>query len=370
MSHRVIQEVALAHSTTWFCGAYEAHVSSQLARLLDDLPVRKGPALSAMKYARRALYAARCEDIHWPALGLIQAAQTAQCTDCRDHVYALLGLIDQLSGMEIDYTRPIHDVFEDATLQLMRRTQSLDTLVIGSLSANRQGPSWVIPFERLQPRNTLDPSISAAGDFDPSGGATFWLAKTCPGQLDVLGYDVDMIEQVYAGIEDWDWSSSTDIFCDMIDRWRAAYLQHVMDTQASFASPERCHGFWKTMLWGASKDSADARLEYESLERSIDEGTLGSALAMTTISTLANSSFFFTKGGLIGLANGATSARSGDAVYVLAGCGHPMCLRTASAAGRMFLVVAPAYVDGQWLRTKYTCRFSTDKVQVSCTERL
>lgn len=286
-----------------------------------------------MKYARRALYAARCENIRWPALGLIQAAQTACCTDARDHVYALLGLIDQLSDMKVDYTKATHEVFEDATLQLMRRTQSLDTLVIGSRSASDPHlPSWVVPFERLGSHNTIDPSVMAVGRFNPSCGAKFRFALPCQGRLDVFGFQIDTIAKAYSGVESWEWSSNTDAVFNAIERRRSAYLLHTGISEASSVSSDRIRTFWRTMLWGDWPDTEDSIVEPK--------------LSLSTISTLADSTFFLTKGGLVGLANGATSVRPGDALYVLAGCGHPMCLRRTAATEQTFEAIAPAYVDG------------------------
>jgi hypothetical protein len=49
-------------------------------------------------------------------------------TDPRDNIYALLGLVSDKLGIEIDYSRPVKDVYMDCMKRLIEHNQNLDLL--------------------------------------------------------------------------------------------------------------------------------------------------------------------------------------------------------------------------------------------------
>lgn len=77
MFGRIVQEVALARRTTWFCGQYEAFVDDTLLENLTSFRrVILGPALAAISRAIVLLRPNGSEKIGWVGPSLLAAAQS------------------------------------------------------------------------------------------------------------------------------------------------------------------------------------------------------------------------------------------------------------------------------------------------------
>lgn len=85
---------------------------------------------------------------------LILSARSFQCSDPRDRIYALLGLSKDMSmpsPIVPDYTKSIKQVYEEATLHLIREEGNMDVLLDDRADrADAQFPTWVPDFSVLR----------------------------------------------------------------------------------------------------------------------------------------------------------------------------------------------------------------------------
>ncbi|TKA72089.1 hypothetical protein B0A55_08673 [Friedmanniomyces simplex] len=87
-------------------------------------------------------------------LQLLFMAKDFYCSDPRDRIYALLGLVKGGQTTIVpDYSEPVPQVYEDATLYLVQSEHNLDVLVDGRLERDGGGyPTWVPHFTQLRDR--------------------------------------------------------------------------------------------------------------------------------------------------------------------------------------------------------------------------
>ncbi|KAK5679110.1 hypothetical protein LTS10_008769 [Elasticomyces elasticus] len=87
-------------------------------------------------------------------LQLLFMAKDFYCSDPRDRIYALLGLVKGGQTTILpDYSEPVPRVYEDATLYLIQSEGNLDVLLDGRLERDGGGyPTWVPHFTQLRDR--------------------------------------------------------------------------------------------------------------------------------------------------------------------------------------------------------------------------
>ncbi|KAK4552903.1 hypothetical protein LTR86_010035 [Recurvomyces mirabilis] len=102
-------------------------------------------------------------------LQLLFMAKDFYCSDPRDRIYALLGLVKGgTTSIKPDYAEPVPQVYEDATMYLLQSERNLDVLLDGRLERSGGGyPTWVPHFTMLRDRKliqTLDGYEAGRGD--------------------------------------------------------------------------------------------------------------------------------------------------------------------------------------------------------------
>ncbi|KAK3075966.1 hypothetical protein LTR53_000270 [Teratosphaeriaceae sp. CCFEE 6253] len=87
-------------------------------------------------------------------LQLLFMAKDFYCSDPRDRIYALLGLVKGgVTAIIPDYSEPVPQVYEDATLYLIQSERNVDVLLDGRLERDGGGyPTWVPHFTQLRDR--------------------------------------------------------------------------------------------------------------------------------------------------------------------------------------------------------------------------
>ena len=94
-----------------------------------------------------------------------------QCSDPRDRVYAMLALaISKDQDFDVDYTKPVDQVYIDAIRSCISREGSLYILEGNSASSGKseQFPSWMNQFKSPGFRSSASPDVQADGGLPPS----------------------------------------------------------------------------------------------------------------------------------------------------------------------------------------------------------
>lgn len=77
---------------------------------------------------------------------LLRLSQMFKCSDLRDKVYALYGLVDlkdSLDGIQPDYTLPVEEVYRKVAKHVIQQEKRLDIWTIGTHRSMTNLPSWV-----------------------------------------------------------------------------------------------------------------------------------------------------------------------------------------------------------------------------------
>jgi hypothetical protein len=82
-------------------------------------------------------------------LTILHNTQSTKCSDPRDRLYAILGIVDDTKDIDIDYTIPVQQVYRNWAEKRIKRTQTLDILS-ACADSSRGGdlPSWVPDLRR------------------------------------------------------------------------------------------------------------------------------------------------------------------------------------------------------------------------------
>jgi hypothetical protein len=83
-------------------------------------------------------------------IALLNFTRSCQCTDERDHVYSLLGLIGSGYKIQPDYTQSAKDICREFMLRIYREDARLDILAFCDITGS---PSWVPNLPGLNPAN-------------------------------------------------------------------------------------------------------------------------------------------------------------------------------------------------------------------------
>lgn len=82
-------------------------------------------------------------------LTVLHNTQNAKCSDPRDRLYAIRGIVEDNQDIEIDYSIPVQHVYRNWAEKRIRRTQTLD--ILGACADSGRGgelPSWVPDLRR------------------------------------------------------------------------------------------------------------------------------------------------------------------------------------------------------------------------------
>jgi hypothetical protein len=82
-------------------------------------------------------------------LTILHNTQNTKCSDPRDRLYAIKGIVEDNEDIEIDYSTPVQHVYHNWAARRIKRTNSLDILT-ACADSSRGGdlPSWVPDLRR------------------------------------------------------------------------------------------------------------------------------------------------------------------------------------------------------------------------------
>jgi hypothetical protein len=107
-------------------------------------PIRRIPPLMGAhritQVALRSIFNVDTENI----LTVLHNTQEAKCSDPRDRLFAILGVVDDTEDIKIDYSIPVQQVYRNWAEKRIKRTKDLDILNPSANSSRSEDlPSWV-----------------------------------------------------------------------------------------------------------------------------------------------------------------------------------------------------------------------------------
>jgi Heterokaryon incompatibility protein (HET) len=294
--------------------------------------------------------------------GLFYMFSGRKATDPRDKVFGMLGMMHSASEQSFinpDYSLTRSQVYEAATLEIIRSTKSLKPIESGVASPGDLS-SWVIDWERPPSEN------EKACEIYRSYMKRFYgllerhelcLNPIANSMLQVKGILVDRISDTLP-LNGMPYSQAMSASNTLVQN---SLIPRVGETYVAGGTCEDAH--WRTMIGnlvhaltnpgGGDVEYRKARPEdhlfYLELSSTIDEDMSGKQLTqeyrdmkISATSMLHERTFFITNSGFIGI--GASSMRVGDDVYVLCGGRSPFVLRSVDDGH--FKLIGDCYVHG------------------------
>ncbi|MCJ1295907.1 hypothetical protein MMC34_007472 [Xylographa carneopallida] len=298
----------------------------------------------------------------YSALGfIIYQTRYCKCSDPRDRVYAVLGLLHEYDKerwtLKPDYTSTTCQVYEEVSFSYMKAFGGLDLLPqcdIGNRDAELDLPSWVPDWGSME--NVALPIPFAMADCNSPGDYQRRIYEGS-GMLEAMGVHVDKIEEVigFNIVGDQD-----SYYEDIRELQRVATYNTLTDTYigGGMLVDALCRTFRLNIFqdrWDPPVSSEiseqEGRTSFSKLinatPKSFQEDLVDDPVGRKYIDTIfkyaKRRSFIVTKAGYIGLA--PTATRPGDHVCVLLGCNSPLVIRLVGADTKRFQVVGETYVD-------------------------
>ncbi|KAN0122803.1 Heterokaryon incompatibility protein (HET) domain containing protein [Hyaloscypha variabilis] len=153
----VIQELAASQNAFVQWGKLQIHWSTlemaakfilRPGRALPPQIHKMFPILGAHRITQVALQSMFNFDTN-NILTILYNTQNAKCTDPRDRLYAIRGIVEDNHDIEIDYSIPVHQVYRNWAEKRIRRTNTVD-IFSACADSSRGGdlPSWVPDLRR------------------------------------------------------------------------------------------------------------------------------------------------------------------------------------------------------------------------------
>ncbi|KAF2490269.1 HET-domain-containing protein [Lophium mytilinum] len=276
------------------------------------------------------------------------------CSDPRDKVYGLLGLLgSDLAKIEPRYSDPVGVVYRDAFLAHCNHVQRLELLPYCDLkTALPDTPSWV-------PNWSADSWTSVNWGSLCSGVSRAHFTYTHPGVLELVGVHCATVEAVRGPLAD-----EREEALEEIRNWAADIIkpgssyvtgESLEDTFALTIRQNEMYERWPEYDdWPTAQEwKSLCKRRFVSPEKSAKGHDLASGERtkfdekdeshMTeAVDSVGGHTFVTAERGYMGL--GPRLAKSGDVICVLLGCDNPIFLRPSSHG--QFLVVGTGYVHG------------------------
>lgn len=309
-----------------------------------------------------------CMQRDYALVPLLYSTNNCKCSDPRDRVYALLGMVDaavEENFIDVDYTKNVHEVYQETVIENIKASGRLDLL----RSCEFQGeladlPSWT-PDWRRQRRSQEFSSYLASGlsradaDYDENRvlevtGVMAACIESTHGDNNIFHREVTAQEAIFSI-----WHLIRDIFDD--DSYQT--VQSKLDAHVrtlcgnDFADrdlspdskirPDVVDVKEALMMLDHSMSKLqpeDAENEQDA-ERVVTETSLSRSVELylkTVINVCEGRCLVHTKDGHVGLAPG--SAQPGDQVGVILGCHTPLVLRRLT--DDEWAVIGECYIHG------------------------
>jgi Heterokaryon incompatibility protein (HET) len=299
---------------------------------------------------------------------LITRTKYCQCSDPRDRIYALLGMVDRSEAdivIEPDYGKTVGEVYKDVALEYIKKRRNLEILRSCGLenkilelpkwspdwaaSKNIQHwrtPTWVPNWSIPSPTNSLPLCYATGGTFTEAihnGGEI----------LEVQGVAVGVVDHVECILPS-DAAHTTTEMLETMQRLASSYLKSEPyvagnSLEDAFLRTLCCNSFDETYLPPclALPNFVKCKEAFLNLQESQEESERFTPPVLSLYLLCAHEhvlgrSLFTTQEGYIGL--GPNASQRGDHVYIILGCDAPLVLRPASKDE--WLVVGRSYVHG------------------------
>ena len=354
------QEIRLATSAVLVCGfqnlPWPVFARASYALWLKHIDDRQFGNDAALFKERRRHVHSLCTARAYPKFeDLLTQTQQCKCTDPRDRVYALLGLLDCDYGIVPDYEKSVTEVYQNMFIAFMKEQSLYGNLKLLAACEMRESvrelPSWV-------PNWSLEKKCEPLMNHDGLGATGFSNAEAFVldgNVLRVMGMEAVGIRHVVPCQLD---EASTLI--DFIVIVRAMFPRDMLSQAGAEA---RLDAYCRTLCcgsfsepWDPSDLLPDRKKSMEGLEVVLraEEGR-EMMLSQDAMDYLKHAfifvrrrTLFSTMDGEIGL--GPPAAAAGDVVAVVPGCSSPMVLRPVYTAE--WSAGAPAQLYGK-VTTRY-----------------
>ncbi|KAI0172141.1 heterokaryon incompatibility protein-domain-containing protein [Hypoxylon sp. FL1284] len=284
---------------------------------------------------------------------LLGSTGRTKCSDPKDRIYALLGLIDRNLASRItpNYKNSVVKVYQHAFwefVQLNRNLMLLKFCDAGQRKDSWDGPSWVPDWEH---------GVIVAPQYVYAAGGTKAEATLVDAEQGILSCTGIEAAKVRATSEknwvSYDPHLSLATSLEIVKAWYGLWEKHrsTLSEDVEFFTAIRYGWVWERRRCGrTAREYSD---EYRALVAHGDTttGTVkeGGYLLQDLLRDEIHGTVFCTDQGLPGM--GPVGMKPGDIVVVLLGCAHPLVLRASSQAhkyrgNQTYEVVGPAYVHG------------------------
>lgn len=343
------QEITLANPTAIVVTGKEEILWSQLVgaaaciRSKESLQALKTPDSMEFRRDLTNLASFRRMKVVKGLHGILDYTRQCECTDDRDRVYALLGLISQELGEAIkpDYTQSVKQVYRSMAIEYFRHHESMSLL---EYCDSPTSPTWVPDLQRLG---------KSLGHFEhtwASGDSKGPLKMPSGDELEVWGVRCDSITYLVKSIPEG--SSEGEL------------KQAVTDAAVRFLGPspevwsnEKLEMVVQALLGGRSFEIAEwinyprlassvSVLKKWATKGSVAPGSLigeGRVLAAFQEILPGRSLYGTTKGSFV---TGPSGCKQNDLVVTLLGCRTTMIIRPTrlqSQTTNAYHVIGPAY---------------------------
>ncbi|KAF1848773.1 HET-domain-containing protein [Cucurbitaria berberidis CBS 394.84] len=271
--------------------------------------------------------------------GLVSWTRDHHCTDPRDKIYGILGLVSPsiAQGITTNYLLPTSRIYERAFLSCVLSTGRLHLLQQCRLSQQLyDGPSWLPNFAVKDSSATFELELGRHA----SGLAAAHAKYFAPDTLEVLGFNGGAV--VLVSMESS--SNAKDIFRAI----RRAVPGHC-NSSSYVAGGSLLDAYLESGFQGQTRDRYPKFRfpSFQSLQSNYHQHSSHHTEHVEfNINTLGqeieNVVFFTTQDGYVGLT--PTGVAEGDCVSILLGADYPILLRP-TMSGEYF-VVGPCYIHG------------------------
>lgn len=172
---------------------------------------------------------------------LLMTAGKFSCSDPRDRIFSLLGLVNTYVAIRVDYSTSVQNLYADALLYIIERHDTLDPLLDGRDSRLEQEcASWIPDVGSLQPPHLVK---SADGYCASSHSPVVALLQTPSRALAMLKFKGAYFNKVVSRISIETVDVPIGKFCisrdGIIRKTRSDdVLQHITDTNGLYPFPE------------------------------------------------------------------------------------------------------------------------------------
>lgn len=274
----VLQEVVMSENAVLLCGDDKLSWA-----ILEDLMIYiwgfqltiisenadSNPNVGAGSGNINAMATARHRKGGQPVFDLLTRAREFQCTDPRDHLYALLGMASDITEgpnrITPDYNITSDQVYRQLAAWCATVKGSLEFLSCGyeHILDERSFPSWVPDISKPNRETILSPRMHYCASRQTAprlmlsqDQSTLTLGGIVIDELEVLGqpftYASTRFPPVVAGTDRPGINYSTDHYLDQM-AWSKQMMQECLaiasDLPGRTMSSERFEQFWRTMLW-------------------------------------------------------------------------------------------------------------------------